>query len=504
MTEERRNKRRKRQSGVIAVMITLMVLMFLSTALLFLPEEEPKSKNHDNTTGSVTPTGAITPIPAEEEVLAVIFDVDTEVKMITVYNVEKEEQQKLVYTGATKFYDGYGIQLTASQLEKGDLYRFTINTKEEWISTANEAVDRRETPESTKVWEKTGVDYMTITQDKLSFRGQNYRYTDGICVMNNGKQITLGDLQPTVDILTVRGVGQVVYEIVVTKGHGYISLKNHEDFIGGVITIGSTRLDSIYETSSYLVREGTYNVTVENGKYSGTEEIVVARDTTAVFDVFDYGSGPIKKGWLTINIDPLGAELFIDGEKTAYTDGVELEYGTYQFEFAEGGYISYKATVLIDQPKQSLSVYLTEQPVEEPEETDDPTSDPEEPKEPDDTNGENGEGGGNTGEDTGEDNPQTGEVTGGDNNDFSGIMSSVSVMNMGFTLNMNNAVYILGPTDAEIYIGDYYLGTAPMDFEKIIGSCVITVIRSDGAVKNFNYSESDDGKDCYFNFSWID
>lgn len=501
MTEDRRNKRRKSRSGAIAVMITLMLLMLLSTALLFLPEEDAKKKNQGSTNITVAPTTTVTPIPVEKEILAVIFDVDTEVKMITVYNVEEEEQQKLVYTGATKFYDGYGVQLTATQLEKGDLYRFSINTREEWISTANEAVDRRETPENTKVWEKTGVEYMTITQNKISFRDQNYRYTDGICVMNNGKQITLEDLQPTMDVLTVRGVGQNIYEIVVTKGHGYISLKNHEDFIGGVITIGSTRLDSIYETSFYLVREGTYKVTVANGKYSGTEDIVVERDATAVFDVFDYGRGPIQKGWLTINIDPLGADLFIDGEKTAYTDGVELEYGTYQFEFAEGGYISYKATVLIDQPKQSLSVYLTEQPAEEPEEDDDPTSDPEEPKEPEDASGKNGEA---TGDSTSEDRPQTGEVTGGDTSDFSGIMSSVSVMNMGFKLNMNNAVYILGPTGAEIYLDGEYLGTAPMDFEKIIGSCVITVIRTDGAVKNFNYSESDDGKDCYFNFSWID
>lgn len=479
-------------------MVALLLLIIFSTALLFLPEEESKKKGSDSTS-IITPTGAITPIPAEEEMLAVIFDVDTEVKMITVYNVEKEEQQKLVYTGSTKFYDGYGIQLTAAQLEKGDLYRFTINQKEEWISVANEAVDRRETPESTRVWEKTGVEYMTIAQDKLSFRGQNYRYTDGVCVMNNGRQITLEDLQPTVDILTVRGVGQMVYEIVVTKGHGYISLQNHEDFIGGVITIGSTRLDSIYETSSYLVREGSYMVTVEHGKYSGTEEIVVARDTTAVFDVFEYGSGPIQKGWLTINIDPLGAELFIDGVKTAYTDGVELEYGTYQFEFAEGGYISYKATVSIDQPKQSLSVYLTEQPAEEPDE-DDPTSDPEEPKEPEEPAGGTGD---NTGDEPGGDNPSSGDdnTSGGD---FTGTMTSVSVMNMGYKLNRNNAVYILGPAGAEIYLDGEYLGTAPMDFEKIIGSCVITVIRTDGAVKNFNYSESDDGNDRYFNFSWID
>ena len=113
------------------------------------------------------------------------------------------------------------------------------------------------------------------------------------------------------------------------------------------------------------------------GKYAGAETITVGRDEAAVFDVFDYGSGPIKKGWLTINIDPLGADLYIDGTKTTYTDGVELEYGTYQFEFAEGGYVSYKSTVLIDRPKQSLSVYLTEQEVpEEPEDDDDVTTDP--------------------------------------------------------------------------------------------------------------------------------
>lgn len=501
MTEIRRNRRKNSHSGAIAVMATLVLLMILSTALLFLPEEKPKKKN-PGITPTEAPTGALTPIPAETETLAVVLDVDTEVKMITVYDVKAEEQQKLVYTGATSFYDGYGIQQSAVQLEKGSLYRFTIDTKEEWISTACEAVDRREKPKNTEVWEKTGVDYFTIEQDKISFRNQNYRYSEGLCVMSNGRQITLGDLQPTVDIVTVRGIGQVIYEIEVTKGHGYISLKNHEDFIGGVIAIGNTRVDSIYENATYLVREGTYKVSVENGEYAGTESITVARDVTAVFDVFDYGSGPIKKGWLTIQIDPLGADLYIDGTKTTYTDGVELEYGTYQFEFAEGGYTSYKATVLIDQPKQSLSVYLTEQKNEEENPDEDPTTDP------DDTTGDT------TGEDNTGDNDSTGDTTGdntgegttGDNTSggFSDIMTSVTVSGMNYQLNMENAIYILGPTGATILLDGVELGTAPMDFEKIIGSYVITVIRTDGAVKNFNCSETDNGEDSYYNFSWVD
>ncbi|MBO5177435.1 MAG: hypothetical protein J6C07_08250 [Lachnospiraceae bacterium] len=499
MTEQRRNRKKRSQSGAIAMMLTLILLMLLSTALLFLPEEKPKKKNPGTVAATVTPTEAISRV-TEEEKLAVVLDVDTEVKMITVYNVEAEEQEKLVYTGATTFYDGYGIQQAASQLEKGGLYRFTINTKEEWISTACEAVDRREKPKDTSVWEKTGVDYMTIAQDKISFRGQNYRYTEGICVMSNGKQITLGDIQPTVDILTIRGVGQTIYEIVVTKGHGYISLKNHEDFVGGVITIGSTRIDTITEVSNYLVREGTYPVTVECGEYEGTETVTVARDSTAVFDVFEYGSGPIKKGWLTIHIDPLGADLYIDGVKTVYTDGVELEYGTYRFEFSEGGYVSYNATVLIDQPKQSLSVFLIEQKTEEnsPDDNEDTTTDPQEPEtgDTDDDTPDSGTNDNNTGENTGN--------TSGNDNGLSDIMTSVSVTNMGYNLNLNNAIYILGPSGAEIYLDGTYLGTAPMDFEKIIGSYVITVIRTDGGVKNFNCSETDNGEDSYYNFSWID
>lgn len=495
MTYEKTNKRKKNHSGVIAVMVTLMVLIFFSTVLLFLPEEEPKKKQ-PGVTPTETPAGELTPIPEETEALAVVLEVDTEVKMLTVYNVKTEEQQKLVYTGATTFYDGYGIQHSASQLEKGSLYRFVIDTREEWISAAYEAVDRREKPENTEVWEKTGVEYLTVTQDKLSFRNQNYRYGEGLCVMSNGRQITLGDIQPSVDVVTVRGVGQMVYEVVVTKGHGYITLKNHEDFIDGMIFIGNVRIDSIYEDATYLVREGTYQVTVECGEYAGSESITVDRDATAVFDVFEYGSGPVKKGWLTISIDPLGADLYIDGTKTAYTDGVELEYGTYRFEFAEGGYISYQATVLIDQPKQSLSVYLTEQKTEEENPEEDPTG---EPDIPEDTTGED-----TTGEDTTGD--TTGEETTGDNTSggLSDIMTSVTVGGMDYQINRDNAIYILGPSGSEIYLDGTYLGTAPMDFEKIIGSYVITVIRSDGAVKNFNCSETDNGEDSYYNFSWID
>ncbi len=500
MREERRTRRKRSQGGMIAVMAVFILLIIASTAILLLPGEEEK-KNTSRITPTVTPTQAVIPAPAEHEQLAVVLEIDTEIKMITVYDVEKEEEQRLVYTGATTFFDGHGIQLTAAQLVKGGLYQFMINTKEEWISTAKEAVDRREKPEDNGVWEKTGVDYFTILDGKITFRDQNYHYNDGLCVMNNGKMVQISDLKSGVDIITVRGRGQVVYEIVVTKGHGYISLKNHEDFVGGMIAIGSTRVDTVTEEATYLVREGTYEVTVEYGEYEGTEKITVARDTTAEFDVFEYGSGPIKKGWLTINIDPLGANLYVDGEKTYYTDGLELDYGVYQFEFTEGGYISYKATVQIDQPRQSLSVFLIEQAAENTGgEEDDPTKDPV----INTGNGDDDPDGTDSGLGSGNNNNTGGgsQGSGGNTGISAPVQTSVSIAKMGqYRLNENNVIYILGPAGAEIYLDGVYLGKAPIDFEKIIGSYVITIITEDGTTMLKNMMETDNGADAYYNFS---
>ena len=41
------------------------------------------------------------------------------------------------------------------------------------------------------------------------------------------------------DILTLRGIGDKLYSIVVDNGHGYIELTGIDAFVGGYITLGS-------------------------------------------------------------------------------------------------------------------------------------------------------------------------------------------------------------------------------------------------------------------------
>lgn len=493
MENQRRGKRNS-HSGVIALMLTLVILMVFSVVILFLPEEGTRPAGNPSPTQKPSAPSAlsITPKPvAEEEYVAVVLSVDRENKMLTVYGVETGEKKNLVYTGGTTFFDGYGIQITAGQLEIGGLYVFTVNTEEAYISYGTEAIDRSENKKDNGIWEKTGVDSLTIADGKLSFRNQNYRYHENVCVMNDGKQISLAELNTKTDIVTVRGKGAMIYEIVVTKGHGTIALKNHEDFVGGTITIGNTRIDTVTETGTYVVREGKYVVSVTCGKYSGTETVVVARDKTTPFDLFEYGRGPIQVCDVTFTVEPLGATLYIDGVKTAYTDGVQLDYGTYKIEFSEGGYLSYTATLHVDEPSMHLSVYLKEnEPSPTPEPTSVPTQAPTQaptelpeitqtpattvtPTE--------------TPQATPTPLPETGR-------------SSVSIQEFGYQLDLEYAIYVIEPEGAEVYLDEIYLGLVPIDFEKIIGPYELMIIRKDGTISKYQCEGKDDGTDSWYSF----
>jgi len=486
--ENGRKGKKTSQGGAVAILLTLAVLMVCSVVFLFLPEGEHSSGGKKLPTQPAS--SSVTPKPETEEYVAVVLEVEKESKLITVYGVQDERKRNLVYTGASTFYNGYGTQLTAGQLEAGGLYVFTIHKEESYVLVGKEAIDRSEQKEENGIWEKTGVDSMTITGEKIAFRNQNYRYGENVCVMSNGKQISISDLNTKTDVLTVRGKGSTIYEIVVTKGHGTIALTNHTDFVGGTITIGSTRIDTVSEEGTYVVREGAYTVTAKKGAYEGTEKIVVTRDGVTEFNLFEYGRGPIKVCDITVSVEPLGATLYVDGVKTPYTDGLQLDYGTYRIEFAEGGYTSYKATLHVDEPTMNLTVYLKENdPTPTPSPTPVPTTPPEVTPEATETPAPS-----KTPTKTPTKAPTVAPT-------MAPEQTSVSIREFGgYKLDLESAIYIIEPVGAEVYLDGIYLGIVPVDFEKIIGSYELLIVKKNGTVHKYQCEGKDDGNDSWYSF----
>ncbi len=467
--------------GVIALMAVFMVLIFGSLIYLLLSSKEPKHHGQSGQTPSVT-AAAVTPADTLEkgyEHLAVVLNVDPEIKTIKMYDVEDEIERLLVYTGSSLFYAEQGSQVTAAQLAPGDLLKFTCDSREiikkaEW---------------SDKTWEKLRIDNLEIQKDthRMVIRGQYYKYSDDLCVISDGKRVSVDTLLTKEDKYTIRGIGDTVYEIIVTMGHGVLQLQNFEDFVDGEILIGSRYAEVVPSSGMFVVREGEYMVTITSDKYEGTALLNVKRGEETVWDVYDFGRGSIKVGEVNFRIEPEGAKLYVNGEETDYESGpVSLDFGSYFIEIQAGGYETQKTTLTVDSPTKSISIYLTERSEEGLTPT--PTPTPEDGTEPGDNTGETG----NTGEQG-----NTGTHEGS---------TMVDISTYGFEIDPAHRVYILGPEGGTASITNvdtgvtYSLGTIPCDFQKVIGKMQIIVTFGTKA-GIFDYEETNDGADSFYDFS---
>ena len=57
------------------------------------------------------------------------------------------------------------------------------------------------------------------------------------------------------DELTVRGLNETIWSIIVTKGHGTVRLKDYDAFLGGNVTVGYEAVTQITDNMVITVRE---------------------------------------------------------------------------------------------------------------------------------------------------------------------------------------------------------------------------------------------------------
>ncbi|MCR5585719.1 MAG: hypothetical protein K6F63_09845 [Lachnospiraceae bacterium] len=281
--KKQQGKKKNPNSNVIFIlgMAVLMLLISVGIAGLFKkPEVKP------NVSSGADPTGTETD-EKPRSFLGVVLKVDKEEKKILIRDVEAETDVEVSYDGASKFYGKEGSLITAGVLRIGELLRFTCKDRDpETIAVANR---------SDEVWEKAKIDDLEIFPDenRMVIRNQNYKYSDNLCIMNNGKQIGISELLPTADRYTIRGKGTTVLEVEVTIGHGTLALANYDDFIGGLVLVGARYAFDIKDPANYVVREGEYRVEASYGRLSGAETINITRDTAIVFDLAPYSKAAV-------------------------------------------------------------------------------------------------------------------------------------------------------------------------------------------------------------------
>ena len=335
---------------------------------------------------------------------------------------------------------------------------------------------------SQRAWEYIGVNNMTIIPEEKTIKiaKNNYTYTEPF-VVDIDRFISLEDLAER-DELTVRGIDEVIWSIIVTKGHGTVKIKDSDAFLGGSITVGYEAVTQITKDMVITVREGNYNLTVENGEYSGTKNITVERNKETVVSIGDLGPEPIKYGKTTFDITPFGADLYIDNELTNYASPVELAYGEHHIQVSLGGYSTYSGNLLVDYASKKIKIVLPELQSREPVsivELDEQLYE-------DDTDS-----------DYMEYNDWDNEQYDDNNPEYIDSLINEADYEEDPIVDSERLIYIQKPVGASVYLNGEFKGVSPGSFQKVIGSHVLTFIKKGYQTKSYTIDIADDGLDTY-------
>lgn len=425
------------------------------------PVQEDKKENYDT------------------QILGVVKEVNEIDSTVTIYDIKEGIDRTLTYTGSTHVADRYDKERLVSWLEPGeivDAYYYQASYKLTKIAVNKEA------------WEYRGIDRFRfdMTNQRVTIAEKLYYYERDLFVTGAGEELGLIDINAR-DELMMKGIGSQVYSVTITKGHGYIRLKNYKAFLGGTIEVGYNIILPVTKDMLIAVREGTYKVKLEKGELSGTKEVEIRRDEEYILDMSGFHEEEERVGKAVFMIDPEGAELYINGIETDYSKKIKINYGDYKIRVESEGYTTFEGTLTIEEKAPVICVSLSVEGVDTsgttegvtitPSEEENSSPGPEESSPPAETVP-----------------PEKTEAPEEEDPEESNTAFGTTLVDE------DHVITVSAPEGAKLYWNGAYKGVVPVTFAKEIGNHVITFSQSGYLTRSYSCEVTDDGKDVTFNF----
>lgn len=281
----------------------------------------------------------------------VIIDIDTAAKTIRLLDLVTNTEAEYSYSGGTYMMDKYGKDISVSQLSVGEIVQGGYDTGTRRL---------KELKKSDQVWENQKVTNFTIDHlaNTMRIGGTLYEYRDNLVIAADGEILDSPAEISNQDELIVRGSENTVYSVVVTRGHGYVTLTNAEYFTDGLVSIGSRIAQRVTENMVIEVPEGKYVLEITKDGVGGRMDIEVTKNRETKVNVGALKGEAQEIGSLRFRIEPENAKLYIDDKETEYTELVKLFYGAYQIRVEAEGYVTYTADLLVSENYQKREIRL--------------------------------------------------------------------------------------------------------------------------------------------------
>lgn len=289
---------------------------------------------------------------AQEDYLFLIMEHDTQEESISLYSFASGLEHYYEYGFSTRFKDKYGNYASAAEFTPGRFVTIAPRDKDGYLT---------EVMLSDEVWEYEKVRRFQIDEEKGIFTIADTKYSirDEVKIFSNGKTIEFSDISKD-DVLTVVGTDKRILSVVVTTGHGTLSLKNTSLFEDSFLQLNSNIFAMITPNMEIEVPEGSYTLKVANDGWGGSTKIEIVRGETTEIDLETLKGEGKKKGLISFRIDVEEVEVYVDYQLIDHTKPIELTYGTHVLEVKADGYDTWKKYLSVNSEEATLIIELTE------------------------------------------------------------------------------------------------------------------------------------------------
>ena len=285
---------------------------------------------------------------------AAIRDIDTVKKQIRFRNHKTGKTYTLSYDNTSMIYDVRGTALSAALLEVGQIVDVKFLKSSKHITSLNV---------SSEAWtvEDTREHELVRGNGTAKVKGELYKIDPKTLVMADGNVALAEDVLST-DKVTVSGIGKDIYSVVVTSGHGYVSLSSDtvEDhsLVGSWIELDNEVIYKISPNMLLSAPEGDYTLQILGNGASYTSEVNVSRNQETVVDTSNVNITKPKEGLVTFEIIPDTAEVFVDGEKVLTGVPQSIKYGYHNLKIIADGYKTQDKYLKIGTAKSVISIEM--------------------------------------------------------------------------------------------------------------------------------------------------
>ena len=393
------------------------------------------------------------PQAVTKSVTGIVVENNANLSQIKVRELESDVISTLAYAPTSEIMSRYGSAREGDAIGVGEILQVTYNTDNAKIVSAAVPED---------VWEYQDVKKFAFNKDEnmLTAAGRKFQYTEQTFCGSDLGQIQAMELNNQ-DVLTVRGIGIRAYSVVRTQGHGYIRFTNYNDFMGGIAEVGDEGLMAqIGENMLITAPEGIHRVTLFKNGRAAAKTVEVASDRETIVDYKDYKEEAGNIGEVTFEIEPEGADLYLNGTQVDYSAPVTLNFGKYRVGVALSGYTSWTGILNVKSSSETISISLEEA---DSAVTNNATATPEATSTP--------------------------------------ASSDSSSDTITKKIDSKHTITVTAPEGAEVFVDNVYKGMAPCTFTKIIGSLTITLSDSGYETKSYSVDILDDGKNAKLSFA---